>query len=671
LRYQEKRLTAPITPGFQYARSLIEAILDPFITINPEGNITDMNEALVQTTGQSREFLKDSHFSIYFTDPEKAQSMFHQLFEIGFLTDFPLVLKDHKLMDVLINGSIYKNGMGVIMGAVLVARDITILKQTEKNLNEAKVFAEIATAIAEEAKLKAEQATHIAEGAVRAKQQFLSNMSHEIRTPMNAIIGFTKVVLKTELTAKQNEYLNAIKLSGDALIVLINDILDLAKVDSGKMIFEQEPFKLSNSISSMLHLFKTKVQEKNILLIQEYDNNIPEILLGDSVRLHQIILNLVSNAVKFTNEGEIRMRTQLIKEDAEKVSLEFSVTDTGIGIPENRIGTIFENFQQATNGTSRLYGGTGLGLAIVKQLVERQGGKIEVSSKTGEGSRFSFILNFLRTDAKPKNEIEHITYKADTKKIKILVVEDIPLNQLLMRTVLDDYGFESDIAANGKIAIDMLKEKEYNIILMDLQMPVMNGFEATSYIRNTIKSTIPIIALTADVTTVDLEKCTTVGINDYVAKPIDEHILYNKILRHVKQSSTLTATPNTPQNALVFKYTDLKYLTQKTKSDPKLMMEMISLYLEQIPSLISIMKQSLLDKDWKTLYGAAHKIIPSFSIMGMSVDTENIAKIVQQHAKLQQEEPEIQRLVLQLEGICIQSCLELQLELVILQKLKK
>jgi signal transduction histidine kinase len=214
-------------------------------------------------------------------------------------------------------------------------------------------------------KAKAETATGIAEDAVKAKQQFLSNMSHEIRTPMNAIIGFTKVLLKTDLSAKQKEYLTAIKLSGDALIVLINDILDLAKVDAGKMTFEQTPFKMASSISAMLHMFEPKIQEKNLELVKEYDNRIPEVLLGDPVRLHQIILNLVSNAVKFTTKGKITVSVNLIHEDEQKVTIEFAVTDTGIGIPADKIEKIFENFQQASSRTSRLYGGTGLGFQLL------------------------------------------------------------------------------------------------------------------------------------------------------------------------------------------------------------------------------------------------------------------------------------------------------------------
>ena len=281
-----------------------------------------------------------------------------------------------------------------MLGVVIVARDVTEQKKIATELVEAKVFAETTTEIAEVAKSKAESATQIAEDAVKAKQQFLSTMSHEIRTPMNAIIGFTKVLLKTTLTFKQKEYLSAIKVSGDALIVLINDILDLAKVDAGKMSFEKTTFKLAASISSMLHLFETKIQEKNLELVKEYDSHIPEVLVGDPIRLHQIILNLVSNAVKFTTKGKIIVSvSQLMDEDPEKANIQFSVTDTGIGIEENTLDRIFENFQQASSGTSRLFEGTGLGLAIVKQLVEQQGGTICIKSKIGEGSTFSFTLS--------------------------------------------------------------------------------------------------------------------------------------------------------------------------------------------------------------------------------------------------------------------------------------
>jgi len=673
---EEKEKRAAELRIANYARSLIEASLDPLFTINLEGKITDMNNASVNITGVAREKLIGTDFFDYFTEPQKAREVYKDVFANGFVADYPLTIRDGKLTDVLFNGSVYKDDKGNVLGVVVVARDITEQKRVATELTEAIVFAELALGIAEEAKTKAESATLIAETAVKAKQQFLSNMSHEIRTPMNAIIGFTKVLLKTDTTSKQKEYLQAIKMSGDALIVLINDILDLAKVDAGKMIFEQTPFKMALSISAMLHLFEPKIREKNLELHKEYDKNIPEVLLGDPVRLHQIILNLVSNAVKFTNKGKITVSVRLLNEDDKTVTIQFSVKDTGIGIAQGKLEKIFDNFQQASSGTSRLYGGTGLGLAIVKQLVEAQDGTIYVKSKIEEGSTFGFTLSFQKTKAEVESEEDILELDTEINNINVLVVEDIALNQLLMKTLLDEFGFGCDIASNGKIAIEKLKTNSYNAILMDLQMPEMNGFEATEYIRNKMNSSIPIIALTADVTTVDLAKCKAVGMNDYIAKPVDEKILYSKIIGEVKKAihaNGYNENKNGNGNGKdkILKYTDLDYLIRRTKSNPILMMEMISLYLEQTPPLINAMKESWKSKDWESLYSAVHKIIPSFAIMGISNDYENMAKKVQEFAKNQQQSDDISDMVLQLENVCTQACAELEVEYETIKNTKK
>ncbi|MFV8323772.1 response regulator [Flavobacterium sp. LS2R12] len=642
----------------EYSLSLIEASHDPLFAISTEGKITDMNNASVKVTGITRPKLIGTDFFDYFTEPQMAREVYQKVFENGFVADSPLILrhKNGKLIHVLFNGSVYKDDKGNVLGAAIVARDVTNQKIIETELIEAKVFAE--------------NSTIIAENAVKAKQQFLSNMSHEIRTPMNAIIGFTKVVLRTDITDKQKEYLNAIKISGDALIVLINDILDLAKVDAGKMTFEKTPFKMKSSIAAMLHLFETKIQEKNLKLVKEYDSKIPDVLVGDPIRLHQIILNLVSNAVKFTSKGKITVSVDLLHEDDDKVILKFAVTDTGIGISEEKIGTIFENFQQATSETSRLYGGTGLGLAIVKQLIEPQNGTIRVNSTIHKGSTFSFTLPFQKTNSDVELENELAEIDSEMKNIKVLVVEDIALNQLLMKTLLDDFGFELDIAENGKIAIEKLQEKDFDIILMDLQMPEMNGFEATKYIRNTMHSIIPIIALTADVTTVDVDKCKAVGMNDYIAKPVDETELYNKIIGTLKKSKLDKKEEISTIQIEKIKYTNLEYLHHRTKSNPILMMEMISLYLAQTPPLISTMKQSLAEQNWQLLGAAVHKMIPSFSIMGIGSNFENMAKKIQELATVQEQLEGIHDLVLQLEEVCLQTCIELEEELNTIKKNK-
>lgn len=491
-------------------KSIFEKSLAPIVVANDKGNYLAVNKAASELFGYTvDEMLHMKVGDLITTSTPNAAALYEEYLKKGEdIGEFGFVSKNgtHKIIKYQAVRTKPDFNLSIMM-------DITEQKRISEELARAK--------------LKAEE-------AMNSKQQFLSNMSHEIRTPMNSIVGFTKILLKTNLNDIQKEYLHAIKTSGEVLIVLINDILDLAKVDAGKMVFEKIIFKLDESMSTIIHLFEHKTQEKNLELIKKYDKKIPLILKGDSARLHQIMLNLLSNAVKFTNEGRITVSVDLLDEDDEKVTIEFSVKDTGIGIPENKIGKIFNNFEQVSVLTSRVYGGTGLGLAISKQLVELQGGSIRLKSDLGKGSIFSFILNFEKTSDIFEIEPDSIELITEIKKLNVLVVEDVKLNQLLLKTILNDFGFKYDVADNGIIAIDKLQSNTYDIILMDLMMPEMNGFEATEHIRNKMNSIIPIIALTADVTTVDIEKCKAYGMNDYISKPIDEKLLLYKIVSLVK-----------------------------------------------------------------------------------------------------------------------------------------
>jgi CheY-like chemotaxis protein len=296
-------------------------------------------------------------------------------------------------------------------------------------------------------------------------------------------------------------------------------------------------------------------------------------------------------------------------------------------------------------------------------LVEKQGGQIEVKSELEVGSSFSFQLIFKKTNSQAVSLNANQELQNEAVGIKVLVVEDIELNQLLMKTLLDDFKFECDIVSNGRLAVQQLNEKSYDIILMDLQMPEMNGFDATKYIRNILKLDVPIMALTADVTTVDLEKCKAVGMNDYIAKPVDERLLYAKIIDLVKRPSLSDEILKTEDLIVKVRCINLSYLLERTKSNPKLMADMIRLYLEQTPPLIEAMKLGFQNNDWKLLKSAVHKMIPSFSIMGIDNNFEDMAKKIQEYAAQQEISGHVSEMVSKLEDICLQACEELEEEL--------
>jgi CheY-like chemotaxis protein len=350
------------------------------------------------------------------------------------------------------------------------------------------------------------------------------------------------------------------------------------------------------------------------------------------------LLNLVGNAIKFTTEGQITVRSRLLNQNKDTVTIEFSVADSGIGIPENRQHTIFDNFEQAASGTTRLYGGTGLGLAIVKQLLEAQGGIIRVKSEVGKGSVFSFELTFGKTNETTKIEKEEdigSDLQTEMKGVKVLVVEDIALNQLLVKTWLEEIGVIIDEAENGREAIEKVKNNTYDIILMDLQMPEMNGFEATVHIRTNLNSKVPIIALTADVTTVDVEKCKAIGMNDYISKPIDEKILYSKIRKFLKGSDVNLAPDSSrriktlPSSGEII---NLNYLKRLAKNNAETISEVIRLYLRETPKLIHAMRKAFDQKDWDSLRAASHSLLPSFRTMGMDTELETGMRKMEKYA---------------------------------------
>lgn len=465
-------------------------------------------------------------------------------------------------------------------------------------------------------------AKKIAERAVLAKDSFLANMSHEIRTPLNAIIGFTDLLAQTKLNAIQRDYIDSVQIAEENLLLIINDILDLSKIESGNLTIDAQPFNLKNTLKHIYNLLKVKVPaevEFNLFL----DAEMPEMVIGDQGRLNQILVNLTGNALKFTEEGEVTVSVKKINETADDYSLRFSVKDTGIGIQEDKLAAIFERFTQAEESTTRKFGGTGLGLNIVKQLIELQDSQIQVKSRQGRGSEFFFVLTYKKTDH--IEEAPEPSQEITLDKLKILLCEDNTLNQKLVKNVIDNFGFELDIAGNGQEGIDLVLKNEYDLILMDLQMPVKDGYQTTNYIRNELKNAIPIIAMTAHSLVGEQERCFKEGMNAYIPKPFKQAALLEAIKKVTSKNIAVEINRNV----------DLSFLDEVSGGDRSFKQDMISLFIEKIPNEVVQLSEAFKNKDHDTIMRLSHNMKSSFDIF-MLKDLSDYLSTVEKEAKLQQ-----------------------------------
>ena len=515
---EQRKLDQRLRDQQFYTRSLIESNIDALMTTDASGIITDVNKQMEALTGCTRDELIGAPFKNYFTDPERAEAGIKRVLSEKKVTDYELTAcaRDGKQTVVSYNATTFYDRDRTLQGVFAAARDVTERKQVEAELQQAKA---------------------VAESASQTKSEFLASMSHEIRTPMNAIIGIADLLAKTPLSPEQDKYVQIFRRAGDNLLHLVNDILDLSKVEASQLELEHTRFSLNDLLSKVTEMVAPRAQEKGLALICDIACDVPCDLVGDPTRLRQVLLNLLGNAIKFTESGEVALRVMPEAASAPGV-LRFTISDTGIGISGEKLGAVFERFTQADSSTTRRYGGSGLGLTISKRLVELMGGRISVESGLGTGSVFSFTVPLQIWAGAIRREAVFVGTGPESPlpELRVLLVEDSTDNRTITIAYLKDTPYRVDIAENGAIAVEKFVAGRYDLVLMDRQMPVMDGLAATRAIRaweqSNHRTATPIIALTASALKGDQEKFEDAGCTAFLTKPIKQDVLLQAIKEH-------------------------------------------------------------------------------------------------------------------------------------------
>ncbi len=513
---EQRKLDQRLRDQQFYTRSLIESNSDAIMTTDPSGIITDVNRQMEALTGCTRDELIGAPFKDYFTDPERAEAAIRQVLSEKTVSDYELTARARNGTATVVsyNATTFYDRHRTLQGVFAAARDVTERKRVEVELKKAKAAAESAS---------------------RTKSEFLASMSHEIRTPMNAIMGIADLLAKTPLSVEQDKFVQIFRRAGDNLLNLINDILDLSKVEASQLELEQTGFSLRDLLGKVMEMVEVRAREKGLVLVCDIVSSVPSDLIGDPTRLQQVLLNLLGNAIKFTESGTVTLRVTMDGNFAVPTALRFTVSDTGIGIADAKLSRVFERFTQADSSTTRRFGGSGLGLTISKRLVELMGGRIWAESTVNQGSEFSFAVPFELWVGDRRQTMAPINAEPEAAllPLRILLVEDSLDNCTITVAYLSDTPYRVEIAANGAIAFEMFAAGHYDLVLMDRQMPVMDGLTATRAIRAWEQANqriaTPIIALTASALKGDREQCLSAGCTAFLTKPIRQDVLLRAI----------------------------------------------------------------------------------------------------------------------------------------------
>ncbi len=613
-------------------RGILENLDLGLMEVNANNRIVRAYHRFCEMTGYTEEELLGQDADEVFV-PEDAQEIIDEqnrqrLQGKSGVYEMRLRRKDGSLIYVLVGGAPIFNEHDQVVGSIGVHYDVTQQKLLAKQL---------------------EQAKKDADHARITERQFLANMSHEIRTPMNAVIGMTHLLYNTKIDERQKEYLDALRFSADSLLGLINNILDLSKIEAGELTFEDREFDLAKIMKNLRQTFQFKLREKPVSVIMDFDLAIANRVISDPTRLTQILTNLLGNASKFTDRGTIGIHAKLLESTPERYLIEFRVSDTGIGIPPNKLDAIFQNFKQADIKITRKYGGTGLGLSIVKQLVEMQNGTIRAESQPGVGSTFIVVMPMrnsgvraLEDDDLPiinEDEIEDMV-----KDLSFLVAEDNLMNQKLISRILENWGAEYHIAADGQQALRASEKKQYDVVLMDIHMPVMDGCETTEAIRSNPDNPnfqTPIIALTAAALLEEKNRALASGMQDFLTKPFSPDNLREVVFKFIKEGTDQLAVPQKMlgnQEASEVKI-DLSYLYEFSGNDKFFVKDMLETFIKETPVAMDKLRTFLSDGEWTQMYRTVHSMKPNLMMLGMK-DQEKNAQEMEEILKKESHNPE-------------------------------
>ncbi|WP_048825908.1 PAS domain S-box protein [Hymenobacter sp. DG25B] len=577
-------------------RSIIESMNMGLVELDLNNNVTYVNQAFCDITGfQREEFLyqRAIHQILHPEDVEFLDAKNNSRLQgISDTYELAVISKTGEEKWLLISAGPIYNDQKQVYGSISITLDITHQKQLELNLRAAKEFAEEST---------------------RSKELFLANMSHEIRTPLNAILGMGQLLAKTPLNQEQQNYLRAIASSGENLLVIINDILDLSKIGASQLSIESIGFTMDHLLRQVQKSLHFKAEEKGLLFLTSVDARLPEVLLGDPYRLTQVLLNLAGNAIKFTEKGQVTITCELLAKQPGQVEIQFTVSDTGIGIDPEYLADIFKEFSQEDTSVTRKFGGTGLGLSISRSLVRLMGGEIQIESQKYHGTRSQFTLVLPVGTARDLPEkIEATPESREILRDKhILLVEDNAFNRQIAKGLLSNAGMQITEAENGAIAVELARQHVFDVILMDVQMPVMNGLEATQFLRQQLVLTTPVIALTANAIKGEREKCLQAGMNDYLTKPFQEDELFKIIgawLTGKAGQENALAVSRQPEEPPFY---NLEIIQKIGQGDQSFVLLMLESFIESAQEAIEELTTARQHQDVQVLRASAHKLKPS------------------------------------------------------------